>query len=164
MRSCTSCPTGLSASAVTIAVSSPKQRFNPRATLYSPPPSQTWKLRVVAMRPSPGSSRSITSPRLTRSQRHAFFDLTASGSLIWTAESLLFETRGFESWNQQLDYDECRQIRAARDDEDRHVTSRRLQNVAHDFRNKHTTDRTSHSANADHRTDGLPGKHVGGGG
>ena len=34
-------PTGLSASAVTTAVRSPKQRRRPRATLYSPPPSQT---------------------------------------------------------------------------------------------------------------------------
>ena len=31
-------PTGLSASAVTIAVRRPKQRRSPRATLYSPPP------------------------------------------------------------------------------------------------------------------------------
>ena len=42
----------------------------PRATLYSPPPSQTWKARAVWMRPSPGSRRSMTSPRLTRSKRH----------------------------------------------------------------------------------------------
>ena len=41
IRSSTRRPTGLSASAVTIAVLRPKQRFNPRATLYSPPPSQT---------------------------------------------------------------------------------------------------------------------------
>jgi len=53
----------------------PKQRFNPRATLYSPPPSHTRNSRVVAMRVSPGSSRSITSPRLTRSHRHLSFDL-----------------------------------------------------------------------------------------
>src|SRR5215510_8040376 len=76
MRSCTSRPTGLSTSAVTIAVSSPKQRLRPRATLYSPPPSQTWKLRVVWMRPSPGSRRSITSPRLTRSKRQPAFGFT----------------------------------------------------------------------------------------
>src|SRR5258708_39805499 len=58
-----------------MAVSMPKQRFNPRATLYSPPPSHTRNSRVVAMRVSPGSSRSITSPRLTRSHRHLSFDL-----------------------------------------------------------------------------------------
>src|SRR5262245_54916917 len=75
MRSCTSRPTGLSTRAVTTAVSSPKQRFKPRATLYSPPPSQTWKVRVVWIRPSPGSRRSITSPRLTRSKRQADFGL-----------------------------------------------------------------------------------------
>ena len=73
MRSSTSRPTGLSASAVTIAVSNPKQRRNPRATLYSPPPSHTRKWRVVETRPSPGSSRSITSPRLTRSHWHCSF-------------------------------------------------------------------------------------------
>ncbi|MGD0547911.1 MAG: hypothetical protein ABR991_08805 [Terracidiphilus sp.] len=40
-------PTGLSASAVAIAVRRPKQRRSPRATLYSPPPSEARKLRVV---------------------------------------------------------------------------------------------------------------------
>src|SRR6185312_8578346 len=68
-------PTGLSANAVTMAVSSPKQRFRPRATLYSPPPSETSNARVVQMRRSPGSKRSITSPRLTRSQRQSPFGL-----------------------------------------------------------------------------------------
>src|SRR6266850_262592 len=83
MRSCTSRPTGLSASAVTILVSIPKQRRRPRATLYSPPPSQTWKLRAVWMRPSPGSSRSITSPRLTRSQRHLSLGLILRLTCLW---------------------------------------------------------------------------------
>ena len=41
IRSSISLPTGLSASAVTIAVRRPKQRRRPRATLYSPPPSET---------------------------------------------------------------------------------------------------------------------------
>src|SRR5688572_4486149 len=76
MRSCTRRPTGLSAKAVTTAVSRPKQRLRPRATLYSPPPSQAWKVRVVVTRPSPGSRRSITSPRATRSQRQRSFGLT----------------------------------------------------------------------------------------
>src|SRR5690606_34356881 len=39
----------------------------PRETLYSPPPSQTRNWRAVRTRPSPGSSRSITSPRETQS-------------------------------------------------------------------------------------------------
>src|SRR5258706_15179826 len=69
MRSCTRRPMGLSANADTSAVSIPKQRFKPRATLYSPPPSHTRNCRAVWMRPSPGSSRSITSPSATRSQR-----------------------------------------------------------------------------------------------
>src|ERR1700733_12317337 len=73
MRSSTSRPMGLSASAVTTAVFSPKHRFNPRATLYSPPPSKTRNSRAVAILKSPGSSRSITSPRLTRSQRDISF-------------------------------------------------------------------------------------------
>jgi hypothetical protein len=45
--------------------------FRPRATLYSPPPSDAEKFRVVATRPFPGSSRSMTSPRATRSYRHS---------------------------------------------------------------------------------------------
>ena len=66
-----SLPTGLSASAVTTAVRRPKQRRKPRATLYSPPPSQTLNERAVEIRPSPGSSRSITSPSATRSKLHS---------------------------------------------------------------------------------------------
>ena len=69
IRSSISRPTGLSANAVTIVVSAPKQRLRPRATLYSPPPSQAWNRRVVWIRASPGSRRSITSPSATRSQR-----------------------------------------------------------------------------------------------
>src|SRR5215468_7421655 len=61
-----------------MAASIPKQRFNPRATLYSPPPSLTAKCRVVQIRYSPGSKRSITSPRLTKSQRHPAFSRTTS--------------------------------------------------------------------------------------
>src|SRR3954447_18395980 len=76
MRSCTRRPTGLSAKAVTTAVSRPKQRLRPRATLYSPPPSQAWKVRVVVTRPSPGSRRNITSPSATRSQRQRSFGFT----------------------------------------------------------------------------------------
>src|SRR6185369_4461286 len=71
MRSSTRWPTSLSTSAVTTAVRSPKQRRNPRATLYSPPPSHTWNERVVRIRPSPGSRRSITSPSATRSYRQS---------------------------------------------------------------------------------------------
>lgn len=45
----------------------PKTRDKPRLTLYSPPPSQASKDLAVRMRRSPGSSRSITSPRETMS-------------------------------------------------------------------------------------------------
>src|SRR5207302_10669086 len=72
-------PTGLSANADTSAVAIPKQRFNPRATLYSPPPSHTRNWRAVWMRPSPGSNRSITSPSATRSQRRPGFGGMSSG-------------------------------------------------------------------------------------
>src|SRR5262245_12256757 len=82
MRSCARRPTGLSTKAVTIAVSIPKQRFRPRATLYSPPPSQTSKRRVVWIRPSPGSRRSMTSPSATRSKRQSDLSLTLSSSAI----------------------------------------------------------------------------------
>src|SRR5580692_7112951 len=78
MRSCTSRPTGLSANAVTTAVSRPKARLRPRATLYSPPPSETRKSRVVVIRPSPGSNRSMISPRATRSKRHSDLGLIFS--------------------------------------------------------------------------------------
>jgi len=44
-----------------------RENRNPRTTLYSPPPSQAWNVRAVRMRPSPGSSRSMTSPRATAS-------------------------------------------------------------------------------------------------
>ena len=70
-RSSRSRPTGLSTRAVTTAVRRPKQRFRPRATLYSPPPSHARNARAVWIRVSPGSRRSMTSPRLTRSKRHA---------------------------------------------------------------------------------------------
>ena len=70
-KSSSSRPTSLSAKAVTTAVRRPKQRRRPRATLYSPPPSQTRNVRAFRMRPSPGSRRSITSPSATRSKRHS---------------------------------------------------------------------------------------------
>src|SRR6267154_2739342 len=76
IRSSSSRPTGLSASAVTMAVLSPKHRRKPRARLYSPPPSHTLNWRAEATRTSPGSSRSMTSPRLTRSHLHSFFART----------------------------------------------------------------------------------------
>src|SRR5450432_3164572 len=81
MQSWMSRPMGLSASAVTTAVSRPKQRLRPRATLYSPPPSQTRKVRVVATRSSPGSRRSITSPSETRSKRLVALGLIERGNL-----------------------------------------------------------------------------------
>src|SRR5580704_16165235 len=53
----------------------PKHLFKPRATLYSPPTSLTSNCRVVQIRLSPGSNRSITSPKLSKSQRQFSFGL-----------------------------------------------------------------------------------------
>src|SRR5271155_2774274 len=64
-----------------MAVSNPKQRCNPRATLYSPPPSLTRKWRAVPILYSPGSKRSITSPRLTTSQRQPVLGLMGRGTV-----------------------------------------------------------------------------------
>src|SRR5215467_12548215 len=75
MRFCSSRPIGLSTNAVTIAASKPKHLFSDRATLYSPPPSYTSKLRAVQMRLSPGSNLSMTSPRATRSHLQPVFAL-----------------------------------------------------------------------------------------
>src|SRR5262249_32172459 len=61
--------------AETTPVSRPKQRLRPRATLYSPPPSQAVKVRAVDTRPSPGSRRSMISPRETRSKRQLVLGL-----------------------------------------------------------------------------------------
>ena len=67
IRSSSNCPIGFFANAVMTVVRMPKHRLSPRATLYSPPPSQARKVRAVWMRSSPGSSRSMTSPRLMQS-------------------------------------------------------------------------------------------------
>src|SRR5436190_20282014 len=70
MKSSSKRPTSFSAKAVATAVFKPKQRRSPRATLYSPPPSQTLNSRAVRIRLSPGSRRSMISPRAIMSHRH----------------------------------------------------------------------------------------------
>ncbi len=77
IRSSSSRPTGLSTMAVTIAARLPNVRLSPRATLYSPPPSQTRKVRVVWIRSSPGSSRSMTSPSDRTSYLHSDWALSS---------------------------------------------------------------------------------------
>src|SRR6266498_2435826 len=109
MRSSTRCPRGLSAKAVTTAVFRPKQRFSPRATLYSPPPSDTSKLRVVHTRRSPGSKRSMTSPRLTKSQRQLSSGL--SRGVIEAFCSSSFQLHGFELGRNQVQDGKSDQIR-----------------------------------------------------
>src|SRR5664279_5720258 len=82
MKSSTRRPISLSASDVTIAARWPNARRRPRATLYSPPPSQALKDLAVRMRPSPGSRRSITSPRDTASKRHADAGRMLSSAIV----------------------------------------------------------------------------------
>src|SRR5437016_7348032 len=141
MRSCRSLPTGSSANAVTTAVSRPKQRFSPRATLYSPPPSHTAKDRAVAMRRSPGSSRTMTSPKLTRSQWHSFFalivnpmpsprgpigELSSAYSRFAYPDSQLgysIDPSWLQPGSQNLDHGKRHQIRGAGNQERNHVTA-----------------------------------------
>ena len=63
MKSSTSQPRSFSGSAVTTAARLPQHLRMARATLYSPPPSQTCELRALRTRPKPGSKRSMTSPK-----------------------------------------------------------------------------------------------------
>src|ERR1041385_7105002 len=136
MRSWTNRPTALSASAVTTAASIPKQRLSPRATLYSPPPSQTLKWRVVAIRASPGSRRSMTSPRLTMSQRQSFFSLTTKSLIDFYPQKgtkstkvifllcafcafLWLKLSWLELWRQQVKHEQRREICGGADDKHR---------------------------------------------
>src|SRR5213082_3529241 len=86
MKSSMSRPTSLSANAVQTAVLRPKQRRSPRATLYSPPPSHTLNSRAVRTRPSPGSSRSMISPREIRSYRQEPAGLMLSNDMVLAAK------------------------------------------------------------------------------
>ena len=70
MKSSTRWPTSLSTKAVQTAVFRRKHFRSPREVLYSPPPSQARNSRAVRTRPSPGSRRSITSPREIWSKPH----------------------------------------------------------------------------------------------
>src|SRR5205823_3612795 len=89
MKSSMSRPTSLSANAVQTAVLRPKQRRSPRATLYSPPPSQTLNSRAQRTRPSPGSSRSMISPSAIRSYLQEPADLRfRAGMVSVSVESL----------------------------------------------------------------------------
>src|SRR5208282_5187624 len=69
IKSSTSQPRSLTGSAVTAVARLPQHLRIARATLYSPPPSQTWNERALRTRPKPGSKRSITSPNETQSHR-----------------------------------------------------------------------------------------------
>src|SRR6187399_2403336 len=76
MRSSTSQPRSLMGSAVTAVARLPQHLRMARATLYSPPPSHTWKLRALRTRPTPGSKRSMISPNEAQSQRVSLAGLT----------------------------------------------------------------------------------------
>src|SRR4051794_35453351 len=69
IRSSTSQPRSLTGRAVMAVARFPQHLRMARATLYSPPPSHTVKLRALRTRPKPGSKRSITSPNEAQSQR-----------------------------------------------------------------------------------------------
>src|SRR5260370_1075248 len=176
MRSCRSLPTGSSANAVTTAVSKPKQRFSPRATLYSPPPLQASSARGVARRRSAGLSRTMTSPRLTRSQRQSLFSLIVNamrppqppvqnkncyplhshGLLRMIPDSALSNSndpRRLHPGSQNMDHGKSHQIGGASNQKWNHVASRPLQDMAYDFGNKHAADCARHSGYAhDRRT------------
>src|SRR5258705_13356225 len=134
-----------------MAESRPKQRFNPRATLYSPPPSLTRKSRVVQILYSPGSKRSMTSPRLTKSQRHASFALMARGIFSLLHVSNL---RGNQFRAEKMDEQQRKQISGRSDEKWNHIAACPLQNVANDFGGQHPTNRSSHSAYPDERSNG----------
>src|SRR6187399_1686090 len=78
IRSSTSQPRSLTGRAVTAVERLPQHLRMARATLYSPPPSQTWKLRALRTRPKPGSKRSMISPNEAQSQRVSAAGLTFS--------------------------------------------------------------------------------------
>ena len=73
IKSSISMPTSLLANAVITPVFILKHFLSPRTTLYSPPPSHARKALAVRILPSPGSRRSITSPRETASYLHSLF-------------------------------------------------------------------------------------------
>src|SRR5712664_791825 len=148
MRSCRSLPTGSSANAVTTVVSRPKQRFSPRATLYSPPPSQTSKDRAVWMRRSPGSSRTITSPKLTRSHRQSFFGLIVNPMRSPRPPFRLehsIDVRRLHCGSQNMNHDKRHQVGGACNEKWNPVTSGPLQDIAHDFGDEHPANRARHS-------------------
>src|SRR5258705_12778711 len=78
MKSSTSQPRSFFGSAVTTAARFCQHFRMARATLYSPPPSHTWKERPLRTRPNPGSKRSITSPNDTQSHFDSAADLISS--------------------------------------------------------------------------------------
>src|SRR5712671_2180574 len=155
---------GSSAKAVTTAVSRPKQRLSPRATLYSPPPSQTSKERVVAMRFSPGSKRTMISPRLMRSQRHCCFGLICrvTRSLLNNLQGASGDFCRLHFRGQKVNEKERDEVCASGHQEGDHVAAGPLQSVPHHFGDEHAADGAGHAADADYGAYGARGKHVGG--
>src|SRR5262249_13948140 len=160
MRSCTRRPTGLSASAVTTAVSSPKQRFNPRATLYSPPPSQTRNSRVVWIRSSPGSSLSITSPSETQSQRQSFFGLIFIDSVVAFLLCHACHVSRCEPRHERANDCERDQISATGNNKNRQIRSGIKQDQSDGALYEHAADRAGHATDSHHRAHRAARKHV----
>src|SRR5439155_517179 len=116
--------------------------------------SHTSKLRAVAMRLSPGSNRTITSPRLTRSQRHSFFGLIVSATraphpLPYLTASSSLDPGGFQARGQNMNCAQCDQISDTRHPERNHVASRPLEHMAYDVGNEPASNRSRHPAHAD---------------
>src|SRR5882762_5303388 len=111
MKSSSNRPTSLSASAVQTAVLRPKQRRSPRATLYSPPPSQTLNSRAERTRPSPGSSRSMISPSATRSYLH---DPAGLSSTVAMALWLKIQRSLFDAPENERKWGAIQQVSLAR--------------------------------------------------
>src|SRR6266567_2029227 len=100
---------------------------HPRATLYSPPPSLTRKSRAVQILYWPGSKRSMTSPRLIKSQRHASFGLMERGIFSLLRVS---DLRGNQSRAEKMDEQQRKQVSGRSDKKGNHIAACPLQNVA----------------------------------
>src|SRR4029077_21073161 len=119
------------------------------------PPSHTSNDRAVAMRFSPGSNRTITSPRLTKSHRHPCFGLIFKLTNLLSANPRRLQFR-----RQNVNQKQRNQVSATRHHKRNHVTSRPLQRVPHHFSNQHAPDVSGHPRDPSHRAHRPRRKHV----
>src|SRR5260370_17360128 len=113
------------------------------------------------MRRSPGSSRTMTSPKLTRSQRQSFFGLIVNAMRLpqppvqaktynpphshefhrMIPDSCLrcsTNPSWLHSGSENMDHRERHQIGGASNEKRNHVASGPLQHIPHHFRNAHS--------------------------